>query len=384
MAYCANCGNYVDDDVKFCGYCGAKIVANSIPFTVPTSPSQPAQSTNETTNKRKIVYEGEVHKCPHCGATLASFSKNCPDCGYEIRGAASASSVTEFSNNYAKAATNAQKKDLIRTFIIPNTKEDILEFVFLASSNIDSTSYTKGDIVVSGGVSDQDLIDAWMAKFEQAYQKANLMLVDDPYLEKINKLYLDKKKALEAARTKSSGKKAIRKFFGSRALLLVILFGAMIGLLIFCIFMAGSGERKLKAQVKQIETYIAEGNYDAALTAAYAMDDNYSASWAETRASLINRILELQGKIESHEGLVQIPTKNLRGEQVSDVIALLESAGFTNITKEPVSHDLLESLLDKLTETKGEVEEVSINGTTDYTRGAWVDPNVPIIIRYYD
>lgn len=388
MAYCTNCGKFVEDGVKFCGHCGARMVVKENSSFSTLSSSQPKQSEQPTidqSSQRKTVFEGEVHKCPHCGAILASFVKNCPDCGFEIRGSANTSSVHEFSSNYARASTNAQKVDLIRTFVIPNTKEDILEFVILASSNIDSTTYSKDNIIVSGGVSEQDLTEAWMAKFEQAYQKANLLLSDDPTLERINKLYEDKKKALDSARTKSAGKKTIRSVFKSNSFAIIAIFGVMILIGIgLPLMMLGSGERKLEKQVKQIETYISEGNYDAALTTAYAMDDNYNSSWSETRASLINRILELQGKSESHEGKVQIPTKSLYGEQVTDVIALLESAGFTNITKEPVSHDLLTGWLDKLTDTKGEVDEVSINGTTDYTRGAWVEPDVPVIVRYND
>lgn len=68
------------------------------------------------------------------------------------------------------------------------------------------------------------------------------------------------------------------------------------------------------------ELYIAEENYDAALTVAYSMSDNYSDSWSETRANLINRIQALKSESEGtsvdNEGKVQFPTKTLEGEQV--------------------------------------------------------------------
>lgn len=368
MAFCTNCGQKITEESKFCSNCGAAV----------------------NTVQRKTVYEGEIHKCPNCGAELTSFVKNCPECGYELRGADGAVSVREFSNNYARSTSNAKKVDLIRTFVIPNTREDILEFAILASSNIDSGSYSRQSNVVSDGATQQDVTDAWMAKFEQAQQKANILLTDDPYLEKINKLYDDKKKKLENARVVSGRKKVFntifRAIFGNEFVKIVLPFV----ILIVCIpllFGLGGGEKKLEKQVKQIEAYIAEGNYDAALTTAYAMSDNYSSSWSETRANLINRTQALKAESEGtsvdNEGKVQFPTQTLEGKQVSDVVSILTSAGFTNVTQEPVATDLLTGWLDKLTETKGEVDEITVGGSTEYTKGAWLDPNTPIIVRYW-
>lgn len=66
--YCKNCGKQIDDDSKFCRFCGTALDAN---FNKETS--------------RKTVYEGEIHKCPNCGQTLNSFTAYCPACGYEIQ-----------------------------------------------------------------------------------------------------------------------------------------------------------------------------------------------------------------------------------------------------------------------------------------------------------
>lgn len=385
MAFCTECGGYVEDGAKFCGKCGKRMTADSASYQELKSRTEQPKMRG---SKRETVYEGEIHKCPNCGTTLSSFVKNCPECGYELRGTSGSYSVQEFSQKYASANSNAKKIDLIRTFVIPNTKEDILEFAILASSNINASAYSRNSVVISGGVSQQDVSDAWMAKFEQAQQKANILLTDDPYLEKINKLYSDKKKELVNARTVSVGKKVLNVIFGNDFvkvmapfLILMIFIGVGFPL------MFGGGEKKLEKQVKQIEAYIDEGNYDAALTTAYAMSDHYSDSWSETRASLINRIQAMQGKdgttSEDHEGKVQFPTESLTGKQASDVISILESAGFTNIKEEKVQTDLLTGWMDALIETKGEVEEISVNGSTDYTKGAWMDPNTPIIVRHW-
>lgn len=380
MAFCTECGNQVEDGAKFCGSCGTKMK----PVSSQVQPAKPQQSkTKNKSTQRETVYEGEIHKCPNCGATLSAFVSKCSECGYELRGAASSNSVQEFSYSYANAKTNAQKVDLIRTFVIPNTREDILEFVILASSNIDSASYSK-DVVVSGGVSQQDVTEAWMAKFEQAKEKANLLLSGDPYLEKINKLYNEKKRSLEGARTVSAGKKVFGIIFGNdfvKIMMPFILLAVFAGC--FMPMLLGGGEKKLEKQVKQIESYIDEGNYDAALTTAYAMSDSYSSSWSDTRASLISRILDLKGEGEDHTGKVKFPTESLVGKQVSDAISALESAGFKNVKKEKVKKDLLTGWMDTLLETRGEVDEITVNGSSNYSPGAWLDPNTPIIVRHW-
>lgn len=65
-----------------------------------------------------------------------------------------------------------QKDDLIRNFYIPNTKEDICEFFILAVSNIKA---------------EDDCADAWLAKLEQAYQKARLAFGNDSSFSEISK-----------------------------------------------------------------------------------------------------------------------------------------------------------------------------------------------------
>ena len=283
MAYCTNCGGYVEEGAKFCGHCGKKMIAAPIQYNTPDSHSQ---QTKPIGSQRETVFDGKIHKCPNCGATLAAFVKNCPECGYELRGTASTYSVQEFSRRYANATSNSTKIDLIRTFIVPNTKEDILEFIVLASSNIDPNSYFRSDVVVSGGTTQQDISDAWMAKFEQAHQKADLLLADDPYLEKIDRLYSDKKKAIESARVSSKRKRVVNSIFGNKWVLMVVLIIPLILLMFLPLILpdSDSGEKKLEQQVEQIEAYIEEGNYDSALTTAYSMSDNCRILTAERRS----------------------------------------------------------------------------------------------------
>ncbi len=205
MAFCTNCGESINDDAKFCANCGMAV-------------------TEGKSTPRRKVYDGELHKCPNCGELLESFVSNCSACGYELRGTNSTSSVKilamkleqlelkrppkKMENVFAKAMSggqitdiDVQKVDLIKNFSIPNTKEDVREFVILASSNIDiklygmtyHSSQFQGMIVAS----QKAVSDAWLAKFEQAYQKAQLLFGGTQEFLNIQALYERKMKEIE-------------------------------------------------------------------------------------------------------------------------------------------------------------------------------------------
>lgn len=154
MAICSKCGSQLPDGAKFCLNCGAQSSGspeNSLSYQAGNS-------------KRETVFEGEIHKCPSCGEVLGAFVTTCPSCGYEIRGGKSSASLHEFSMSLANAASDEQRTSLIRNFPVPNTKEDIFEFLILASSNIT-------------GNTEQNICDAWAVKFRQVEQKLSLLLL---------------------------------------------------------------------------------------------------------------------------------------------------------------------------------------------------------------
>lgn len=159
MAFFVNCGNRLDDGAKFCSNCGQVVV--------PHKSADPG---------RKTVFDGNIHKCPNCGEVLPSFAAECPACGCEIRGRAATDSVYKLYRELNKSNTVSQKKFIIRNFPIPNSKEDIIEFMILASSNII-------------GEDDRDIYEAWLAKFEQAYQKSILLFRTDGDFAEIQQIY---------------------------------------------------------------------------------------------------------------------------------------------------------------------------------------------------
>ena len=130
MPYCIKCGKQISESAKFCTSCGA-----------------PVQPVDDNT-KRQSVYEGKIHKCPNCGEIIDSFVTECPACGYELRSSKSLGNVRELSQILQKVSSSEQKIDIISSFYIPNTKEDIYEFAILAAANIEIDSYQKAELSI--------------------------------------------------------------------------------------------------------------------------------------------------------------------------------------------------------------------------------------------
>ncbi len=81
---------------------------------------------------------------------------------------------------------------------IPNTIDDILEFILLAVSNIDVTlskkswSNRSSNMQIFAMEMPKVISDAWVAKMQQVYQKAEILFPDDPMFVKIKQIYTDK------------------------------------------------------------------------------------------------------------------------------------------------------------------------------------------------
>lgn len=212
MVYCPKCGEQLNDDANFCQKCGQTV---SITIT--------------KTAERKIVYEGEVHKCPSCGTDLPSFTAICPGCGHEINSQKISPDVKEFIEkiaDYDKQIANSQEKPkngwnswskykkimwiflnmctlcipliiyllfpilginkmssltfeerqkalFIRNSIFPNDREIILEVLLFIKSQVSFLS--------SGKInrSTVDWIRIWTQKATQMYQKAEILFQGD-------------------------------------------------------------------------------------------------------------------------------------------------------------------------------------------------------------
>lgn len=219
VMFCSNCGTKLNEGARFCHGCGSAVGAAPAPV-VPEPPVQPKANSQE----RQQEYVGKVLKCPHCGNPITERDVLCPTCGMEITGRAAVTSVQAFKEQLmaientrkgglggllgvytAANKADVQKLSLIRNFPIPNSIDDILEFIMLAIANID-VSLSKNTMMnrmnntqtfESGATIGRTISNAWVSKMQQAYQKAEIMFPDAPAFKGIQKLYFDKMKELK-------------------------------------------------------------------------------------------------------------------------------------------------------------------------------------------
>lgn len=297
--FCTSCGEKNNIGARFCQSCGTPSgTGNNIKQTEEFRKEEYHQSTYY---ERRQEFAGKIIKCPNCGETLRSFVAMCPSCGYELRDSKSSSAVSEFARKLEKIEstrqpssglrgvanafgmdvvdkTDEEKENMIRSFSVPNNKEDIFEFMILAASNIDIAALNMSRIS-----------KAWLAKFEQTYNKAKLSFGADSDFEKIKYIYITKIKEIKKEKIKNY---AI--IFGPIAFLFVLLLCIVIPVKVS----ASSTEKKLNATVQEIQMDIKNGDYDEALIKANTLhyDEDWSSAkakdWDEQREELIDLINE--------------------------------------------------------------------------------------------
>ena len=293
MAYCSNCGAQIADNTQFCPECGS---------------SNALGTTNSA--QRQQEYAGKILKCPNCGETLKPFNANCPACGYELRSAKSTDSVRELTlrleqieatrvvekpRSIYKAAnsetivskTDEQKATLISMFPIPNTKEDLFEFIILAKSNVDCDSY-KDETRDSARV----ISDAWKAKFEQAYEKAEVSFGNDPEFQHIQTFHQELTTNIKKA--KSSNWKVLGIAF--------LVLAAVVTLITVAVNKSSSNDRarevaRLESIVVEVEDCLERSEYKLALMNAESIktdsyDEEIKRQFDIKREYLIDKVIE--------------------------------------------------------------------------------------------
>ncbi len=181
--YCTNCGKQLTVGAKFCDGCGTK-TESSVDL--------------EKNNKKKTTVEGGVYKCPSCGEVISHDTLTCPSCNHEIRGRTVSSSIQDFFEKINLEMDEKNKIELVKTFPIPNNREDIIEFMLLASANFDARYYATNKNADS-------LAAAWLSKIDHCYQKGKLMFTNQADLIAIESIYNDvhsKTKSVEKANRK--------------------------------------------------------------------------------------------------------------------------------------------------------------------------------------
>ena len=218
MVFCQNCGNQLADDAKFCSNCGT-----------------PAGIAG-TENVRKQEYVGSVKKCPNCGAVVASLNAVCTSCGHEFVNTKVDKSVKEFFDKISDLSDGYEtkqdeeknsmfligrimcvlvaflcsyfvvyegwdgakitgilliiiavllrppltqqekkKRSLIETYVVPNNKESIIEFLILSCSQIQPGA----NPITKEGKNISLWNKVWKTKIRQTITKTKVVLVGD-------------------------------------------------------------------------------------------------------------------------------------------------------------------------------------------------------------
>ncbi len=152
----------------------------------------------------------ESIKCPNCQGAVSSFTVFCPYCGAELQNIKAASACQELCNrleqieatrpketivssvielvnretdNIKLDPTDKRKIELIGSFVVPNNKSDIMEFLLIAESRIDACKNALRSMK-SGNDKDsmvqKALLNVWTSKYEQVMKKGQIVLARDP------------------------------------------------------------------------------------------------------------------------------------------------------------------------------------------------------------
>ena len=172
---------------------------------------------------------GDVKRCPACAAIVQSFATKCADCGTEFRNIEASQNITKFFEkldeleanrkdtlfeskdidsgttvgtlikwwlfwwvllplklitfiaNKTKpgkwSVTDSRKEEMIMNFPVPNSREDIIEFITLSISKIKTIGLLKRIDDEGKYISKWNAI--WKKKAEQVYTKAKISMQED-------------------------------------------------------------------------------------------------------------------------------------------------------------------------------------------------------------
>lgn len=215
---------------------------------------------------------GDVRKFPACGAIVPSMAAKCPECGYEFTNVEANSStrllmqkIDEIQAQYAELTANVDNKDestirtrgyqvkrqlndrtaqLIQNFPIPNTREDLIEFLTLCIGN------SKADSIMLDG--NDPVTPAWRKKLQQVIAKVKVALPNDQQAQELIEEYEGKRE-----NSKKKGKKI------AIGIVVLIVVACLIALLVP---KEMSPKEQVKALSEQVVEMVNKGDLDGAKT----------------------------------------------------------------------------------------------------------------------
>ncbi len=260
---------------------------------------------------------GDIKKCPACGAMIQAFQTTCAECGYEFRGTGPNVFVKnlfdklesvekeisreqfkggildtqEKAEERYKQALIKRKGEIIRNYPIPQTKEDILEFLHFMSPK------TKTGIGCDPNVRD------WRKKFEEVLSRGEFAFSKDTQL----KAELERFKQ----QYKSSPIASFLAWISTLSQTAKTLGGVAIGLIVFFSLMGvlvGRENKEIEQEKERLESIyeqcraaIREKDYTQAKIYANQLiwevrGENEKKAWAQKRKEMMKIIASKTGE----------------------------------------------------------------------------------------
>jgi hypothetical protein len=209
MPICVNCGKELDLNARFCSLCGTAVNGAAASCALPEQ--------KET-----------IRKCPACNGAISSLSGICPFCGSELGNTKVADSVHEFFERLdtldqqafvqnakkeekgplggaigaalgldamvrlysGMSAGDKRKLEMIQNYPVPASKEDIMEFIILSCSRVNTKTRMIGNPNWMVEKKEADAFkNAWTAKIKQTWYKAQIAFnTDAAFLQKIESI----------------------------------------------------------------------------------------------------------------------------------------------------------------------------------------------------
>ena len=204
---------------------------DEVEVLIDTVPKATSKSTSSGREKLK--------KCPNCGAVITDVVMKCPECGYVFSVVKANDSSQKLFEKLNNAKSLQTKKQIIESFPIPNSKEDLLEFLLL------SRPYVKD---VKGAFA-----EAYFKKYSECIGRCQTFFSDDLDF----KNFIDQYD--EAVRIRKAKRKTTRWLF--IPLIIVAVFLVFWGYSKISSSLRQNKERKeLNSAEKEFEECLEEGN----------------------------------------------------------------------------------------------------------------------------
>jgi hypothetical protein len=116
----------------------------------------------------------------------------CPACGHEFRDVKVSSTVQQLVDKLEHCREESARAEAIIRFVVPNTKEDLLEFAILASTTLQSIADSQ---MLLGDLGDEG--NAWKTKAGQVEAKAAIVCAGDKVVQEQIQSALNRVKAVQ-------------------------------------------------------------------------------------------------------------------------------------------------------------------------------------------